>query len=243
MKGNSPDSNQPFPPQLKGTIGSTSSHLPVEWEDQLECDRGGLQSYTATQVVLRSRSGWWFASAAETTWRSQWWASYPTVGWYSLLAVFIRDTLSVETSCSPQTWPISVQGSAKNGAEPLLKLSIDLFNPKIQKKWSLIPRSGKKHHLSHRFQTGEKVIDTCRNIAIRRDSLRQSYSRVTPTPSSGIEPEKSVQKIKARKATRDCKPSVVPWFVNWSARCPKTNQSLCPNPVGCLEHPASKQNR
>ena len=39
----------------------------------------------------------------------------------------------------------------------------------------------------------KKVIDTCRNIAIQEGiPLRQSYSRVTPpTPSSGIEPEKS----------------------------------------------------
>tara|TARA_A100001015_G_scaffold275887_1_gene333576 strand:+ start:160 stop:393 length:234 start_codon:yes stop_codon:yes gene_type:complete len=48
-------------------------------------------------------------------------------------AVFIgRDTLSVETSCSflrPDPFPKRI---GKKGAGSLLKLLIDLFNPKIQ---------------------------------------------------------------------------------------------------------------
>ena len=46
----------------------------------------------------------------------------------------------------------------KKGAERLLKLSIDLFNPKIQKEEVVIDTTvqEKKHYLSHRFQTGQK---------------------------------------------------------------------------------------
>ena len=52
----------------------------------------------------------------------------------------------------------------------------------------------------------KKVIDTCRNIAIQEGiPLRQSYSRVTPppTPSSGIEPEKSGAENKSQEGNPD----------------------------------------
>ena len=135
----------------------------------------------------------------------------------------------------------------KKGAERLLKLSIELFNPKIQKEEVVIDTTvqEKKHHLSHRFQTGQKSHWHLQEAKQEGISLRQSYSRVTPpTPSSGIEPEKSAAENKSQEGNpetanhRSCPGS---WTGPQDA--PKTNQSLCPNPVGCLKHPASEQNR
>jgi len=69
----------------------------------LECDRVGLQ-----EIIKPHMSScdfcpidFVFVSVPETTWKFLWWASYPKMGWYSLLSIFIRkDTLSCETSCN-----------------------------------------------------------------------------------------------------------------------------------------------
>ena len=71
----------------------------------------------------------------------------------------------------------------KKGAERLLKLSIELFNPKIQKE--------------------EVVIDT----------TVQEKNITYPTDS------KLAKKV-----------SVVPWFINWSARSLKNKSVLMPKP-------------
>ena len=123
----------------------------------------------------------------------------------------------------------------KKGAERLLKLSIDLFNPKIQKEEVVIDTTVQEKNITYPTDSklAKKVIDTCRNIA-KKDGipLRQCYSRVIgSTPSSGVEPEKSGAENKPGRQPGDWEPLVVLWFVNWSARCPKTNQSLCRNSV------------
>ncbi len=71
----------------------------------------------------------------------------------------------------------------KKGAERLLKLSIDLFNPKIQKEEVVIDTTVQEKNITYPTDSklAKKVIDTCRNIAIQEGiPLRQSYSRVTP---------------------------------------------------------------
>ena len=93
----------------------------------------------------------------------------------------------------------------KKGAERLLKLSIDLFNPKIQKEEVVIDTTvQEKTSPIPPIPNWPKVIDTCRNIAKQEGiPLRQSYSRVTPQLLRQASNRKSpVQKTKARKATR-----------------------------------------
>ena len=71
----------------------------------------------------------------------------------------------------------------KKGTESLLKLSIDLFNPKIQKKEAVIYTTVQKKNITYPTDSklAKKVIDTCRNNAIQEGiPLRQSYSRVPP---------------------------------------------------------------
>ena len=87
-----------------------------------------------------------------------------------------------------------------------MKLSIDLFNPKIQKEEVVIDTTVQEKNITYPTDSklAKKVIDTCRNIAIQEGiPLRQSYSRVTPQLLRQASNRKSpVQKIKARKATR-----------------------------------------
>ena len=94
----------------------------------------------------------------------------------------------------------------KKGAERLLKLSIDLFNPKIQKEEVVIDTTVQEKNITYPTDSklAKKVIDTCRNIAKQEGiPLRQSYSRVTPQLLRQASNRKSPQqKIKARKATR-----------------------------------------
>ena len=71
----------------------------------------------------------------------------------------------------------------KKGAERLLKLSIDLFNPKIQKEEVVIDTTVQEKNITYPTDSklSKKVIDTCRNIAKQEGiPLRQSYSRVNP---------------------------------------------------------------
>ena len=70
----------------------------------------------------------------------------------------------------------------KKGAERLLKLWIDLFNPKIQKEEVVIDTTVQEKNITYPTDSklAKKVIDTCRNIAKQEGiPLRQSYSRVT----------------------------------------------------------------
>ena len=94
----------------------------------------------------------------------------------------------------------------KKGAERLLKLSIDLFNPKIQKEEVVIDTTVQEKNITYPTDSklAKKVIDTCRNIAKQEGiPLRQSYSRVTPQLLRQASNRKSPQqKKKARKATR-----------------------------------------
>ena len=103
MKRFSPDSNQPsfllpsFKEQLDPIIPFTSwmRGSTGVWS------RRTSRSYTATQVVLRSRSGWWFRFCCWNNLKISVMSKLSDDGLISLLAVFIgRDTLSVETSCS-----------------------------------------------------------------------------------------------------------------------------------------------
>ena len=71
----------------------------------------------------------------------------------------------------------------KKGAERHLKLSIDLFNPKIQKEEVVIDTTVHEKNITHPTDSklAKNVIETCRKIANQEGiRLRQSYSRVTP---------------------------------------------------------------
>ena len=58
----------------------------------------------------------------------------------------------------------------KKGTESLLKLSIDLFNPKIQKKEVVIDTTVQEKNITYPIDSilAKKVIDTCRNISNRK---------------------------------------------------------------------------
>ena len=82
----------------------------------------------------------------------------------------------------------------KKGAERLLKLSIDLFNPKIQKEEVVIDTTVQEKNITYPTDSklAKKVIDTCRNIAKQEGiPLRQSYLRVTPQLHSQASNRKS----------------------------------------------------
>ena len=93
--------------------------------------------------------------------------------------------------------------TSKNGAERLLKLLIDLFNPKIQKEEVVIDTTVQEKNITYPTDSklAKKVIDTCRSIAKQEKmSLRQSYSRVTrQLHIAGIEPE-TIQPLPSKRA-------------------------------------------
>ena len=94
----------------------------------------------------------------------------------------------------------------KKGAERLLKLSVDLFHPKIKEEEVVVDTTVQEKNIT--FPTdaklAKKVIDTCRKIAIKEDiSLRQSYSRTAPNLLRQASNRKSPRQKKiAVKATR-----------------------------------------
>ena len=94
----------------------------------------------------------------------------------------------------------------KNGSERLLKLSVDLFHPKIKEEEVVVDTTVQEKNIT--FPTDaklvKKVIDTCRKIAIKEDiSLRQSYSRTAPNLLRQASNRKSPRQKKiAVKATR-----------------------------------------
>ena len=94
----------------------------------------------------------------------------------------------------------------KNGSERLLKLSIDLFHPKIKEEEVVVDTTVQEKYIT--FPTdaklAKKVIDTCRKIAIKEDiSLRKSYSRTAPNLlRQASNRESPRQKKIAVKATR-----------------------------------------
>ena len=94
----------------------------------------------------------------------------------------------------------------KKGAERLLKLSIDLFDPKIQKEEVVIDTTVQEKNITHPTDSklAKKVIDTCRKIASQEGiRLRQSYSRVTPQLLRQASNRKNAQQNKkAKQATR-----------------------------------------
>jgi len=110
----------------------------------------------------------------------------------------------------------------KKGAERLLKLSIDLFNSRIQKEEVLIDTTVQEKNITHPTDSklAKKVIDTCRKIANQEGiRLRQSYSRVTPQLLRQASNRKTPQqKKRPRRPLGDCTPSAVLWFMNWSAK-------------------------
>ena len=70
----------------------------------------------------------------------------------------------------------------KKGAERLLKLSVDLINPKIQKEELVIDTTVQEKYTTYPTDSklAKKIIDTCRNIENQEGIyLRQSFSRVT----------------------------------------------------------------
>lgn len=94
----------------------------------------------------------------------------------------------------------------KKGSERLLKLSVDLFHPKIKEEEVVVDTTVQEKNIT--FPTDaklvKKVIDTCRKIAIKEDiSLRQSYSRTAPNLLRQASNRKSPRQKKiAVKATR-----------------------------------------
>jgi len=87
-----------------------------------------------------------------------------------------------------------------------LKLSVDLFHPKIKEEEVVVDTTVQEKNIT--FPTDvkltKKVIDTCRKIANKEDiSLRQSYIRTAPDLFRQASNQKSPrQKKKAVKATR-----------------------------------------
>ena len=65
----------------------------------------------------------------------------------------------------------------KKGAERLLKLSVDLFHPKIKEEEVVVDTTVQEKNIT--FPTdaklAKKVIDTCRKIAIKEDSYQGRY--------------------------------------------------------------------
>ena len=98
----------------------------------------------------------------------------------------------------------------KKGAERLLKLSIDLFNPKIQKEEVVIDTTVQEKNITYPTDSKltKKIIDICRNIAKQEGiPLRQSYSRVTPQLLRQASNRKSPQqKKRPGRQPGDCKP-------------------------------------
>ena len=94
----------------------------------------------------------------------------------------------------------------KKGAERLLKLSVDLFHPKIKEEEVVVDTTVQEKNIT--FPTdaklAKKVLDTYRKIAIKEDIfLRQSYSRTAPNLLRQASNRKSPRQKKiAVKATR-----------------------------------------
>ena len=109
-------------------------------------------------------------------------------------------------SCLIRPHPFPQKRIGKKGAESLLKLSVDLFHPKIKEEEVVVDTTVQEKNIT--FPTDakltKKVIDTCRKIANKEDiSLRQSYIRTAPDLLRQASNRKSPrQKKKAVKATR-----------------------------------------
>ena len=94
----------------------------------------------------------------------------------------------------------------KKGAERLLKLSVDLFHPKIKQEEVVVDTTVQEKNIT--FPTDakltKKVIDTCRMIAEKEViPLRQSYSPTTSALLRQVSNRKTPrQRKKAIKATR-----------------------------------------
>ena len=149
MKGNSPDSNQPsfLLPSLKEQLDP--NHPIYQWM------RGSTgvwssrtsRSYTATQVVPRSRSGWWFRFCSWNNSKISVMNKLFDVGLIFLTGSIYweRHTFSGSLLQFPQTWPISAKGLAKKVWNVYWSCrSISSIHKSNRKKWSLIPRSRKK---------------------------------------------------------------------------------------------------
>ena len=167
-----------------------------------------------------SRSGWWFRFA-ETTWRSQWWASYPTMGWYSM-AVFIgRDTLQWKPCSFLRPDPFPQKDSKRRGT------SIEAVDrtfqskdpkgrsgliPRFRKKTSPIPpipKLPKNHwHLQEHCDSG-RIFKT----KYESPQLCQASNQKSPQQKKGQEGNPRLQTI-GRPGS---------WTV---ARCPKNKSVL-----------------
>ncbi len=94
----------------------------------------------------------------------------------------------------------------KRDTERLLKLSVDLFHPKIKQKEVVVDTTVQGKNITFPTDTklAKKVIDTCRKIAGKAHiSLGQSYSLTAPDLHRQASNRKTPrQKKKAIKATR-----------------------------------------
>ena len=145
------------------------------------------RSYKSTQVVLRSWSGWWFRFCCWNNLKISVMSKLSDDGLIFLTGSIYRErhTFSGNLLQLPQTWPISVKGSAKKVRNVYWSCrSISSIQRSKRKKWSLIPRSRKKHHLSHRFQTGEKSHwHLQKHCASGRDGFKtELVENYSPTP-------------------------------------------------------------
>ena len=81
----------------------------------------------------------------------------------------------METSCTSSDLTHFRKRIGNKGAERLLKLSIALFNPKIQKEEVVIDTTVQEKNITYPTDSklSKKVIDICRNIfEIRRETLK-----------------------------------------------------------------------
>ena len=114
-----------------------------------------------------------------------------------------RHTFSGNLLQLPQTRPISVKGSAKNGAERLLKLPIELFNPKIQKEEVVIDTTvrEKTSPIPPIPNWPKKSLTPAGTLRFRKGFLKTELFESYPQLLRQASNRKSPQQKKARKAT------------------------------------------
>ena len=209
MKGNSPDSNQPsfLLPSLKEQLDPNHPiyqlNERINWS-VIEEDFKKLYSHTGRPAKpVRLMVSLLLLKQLEDLSVEQVIRRWVDIPYWQYLS---GETHFLETPCSFLRPDPLRKRIGKKGAERLLKLSIDLFNPKIQKEEVVIDTTVQEKNITYPTDSklAKKVIDTCRNIAIQEGiPLRQSYSRVTPQLLRQASNRKSPQqKKKARKATR-----------------------------------------
>ena len=145
MKGKSSDSNQPsfLLPSLKEQLDP--NHPIYQLNERINwsvIEEDFKKLYSRAQVVLRSRSGWWFRFCSWNNLKISVMSKLSDDGLIFLTGSIYRErhTFSGNLLQLPQTWPISAKGSAKKARNVYWSCrSISSIQSYKRKKWSLIP--------------------------------------------------------------------------------------------------------